>query len=304
MRKPSHEEVAAAARARLELLARDLDRTGLTRLPRIHPEPPEEPEEAQEALPEPVEVAPAGRHLPARRGGGVASLRDLLPETLTGRTLLDGGAVRILGLVVLVAVVLGGVGLARSHSESRAVAPAANVSSPAPDEQLAPVAEPVVQPAGEGAAGPVAAGGDVVVHVAGRVRRPGVVELPPGSRVADALRAAGGARRGAELAALNLARPLVDGEQVLVSAPGDAVAPAPAAAAAVGGSPAGTGALVSLNTADAAALDTLPGVGPVTAAKILDWRTAQGGFTSVDELLEISGIGEKTFAEIAPHVTL
>ena len=141
--------------------------------------------------------------------------------------------------------------------------------------------------------------GDLVVDVAGKVRRPGIAVLPPGSRVVDALEAAGGARRGVDLTSLNLARPVVDGEQILVG-----VAPAAGVAGSLGSpTPSGT-TLVNLNTADQAALETLPGVGPVTAEAILGWRTEHGGFTSVDELLEVDGIGEATLADLAPLVTL
>ena len=140
---------------------------------------------------------------------------------------------------------------------------------------------------------------DLVVDVAGKVRRPGIAVLPPGSRVVDALEAAGGARRGVDLTALNLARLVVDGEQILVG-----VAPAPGVAGTLGTPPPEGTSLVNLNTADQVALETLPGVGPVTAGAILAWRTDNGGFTSVDELLEVDGIGEATLADLAPLVTL
>jgi competence protein ComEA len=158
------------------------------------------------------------------------------------------------------------------------------------------------------AVGVATAAGEVVVHVVGQVRRPGVRSLPLGSRVADALDAAGGATPKADLSRLNLARVLVDGEQVRVPSPGDPVDPGGSASAgATGGGGAGgaaSGAKVSLNTADLAALDTLPGVGPVLAQRILDWRVAHGRFTSVDELGEVSGIGEKLLAQLGPLVTL
>ena len=144
-------------------------------------------------------------------------------------------------------------------------------------------------------------GGSVTVDVAGKVRRPGVATLPAGSRVVDALRKAGGARGRVDLSALNLARVLVDGEQILVGRPAQ---PGGLAASASTAAPDATGALVNINTATAEQLDTLPGVGPVTAQKILDWRAAHGAFSSVDELLEVDGIGEKTLADLAPHVTL
>jgi competence protein ComEA len=143
----------------------------------------------------------------------------------------------------------------------------------------------------------------VLVDVAGRVRHPGVVQLPAGSRVIDALRKAGGARPRVDLTTLNLARVLADGEQILVgrtSAATGGLAGASAAAA----PPAGGTAMVNLNSATEEQLEALPGVGPVTAQKILDWRQTHGRFSAVDELLEVSGIGDKTLARLAPYLTL
>jgi competence protein ComEA len=120
--------------------------------------------------------------------------------------------------------------------------------------------------------------------------------------VVDALEAAGGPRPGVDLTGLNLARVLVDGEQVVVGV----AAPSGAAADAVppSGGPSGPATLVNLNTATEAELDNLPDVGPVTAASILQWRDQHGGFTSVDELLEVDGIGEVTLGKLAPYVTV
>ena len=123
----------------------------------------------------------------------------------------------------------------------------------------------------------------LVVHVVGAVRRPGLFRLVEGSRVADAVARAGGPTRRAELSAVNLAAPLADGQQVVVPLRG-------AAAAAAGAGPA-AGTKVSLGAATVEQLDELPGIGPVTAEKIVEYRTAHGAFRSVDELDEVPGIG-------------
>lgn len=152
---------------------------------------------------------------------------------------------------------------------------------------------------------------EVVVHVSGAVASPGLVRLPAGSRVDDALRATGGATDEADLAALNLARPLADGEQVHVPRPGEeppAVdAPATAgdgAGGAGGGSDAAAAGPIDLNTASVEQLDELPGVGPAIAQRIVDHREANGPFTSVDGLLEVSGIGPATLEKIRPLATV
>ncbi|MET8174876.1 ComEA family DNA-binding protein [Streptomyces clavifer] len=139
--------------------------------------------------------------------------------------------------------------------------------------------------------------------MSGKVRRPGIQHLPSGSRVADALRAAGGAREGADVTGLNQARVLTDGEQVLVGLP--AAQSAAGGAEGSGGSgtaQAGPAAPVSLSTATVEQLDTLPGVGPVLAQHIIDYRTEHGGYRSVDELREVDGIGDRRFADLRPLV--
>ncbi|MFG2542157.1 helix-hairpin-helix domain-containing protein [Streptomyces sp. NPDC048594] len=148
-----------------------------------------------------------------------------------------------------------------------------------------------------GGAAPTA-GAEIVVDVGGKVRKPGVHRLPAGSRVADALRAAGGVRDGAKTDGLNRARFLVDGEQVVVGAPAPVAGVAPGGAATAGSGAAAPAAPVSLNTATPDQLDTLPGVGPVLAQHIIDYRTQRGGFRSVDELREVNGIGERRFADL------
>ncbi|MER5372174.1 ComEA family DNA-binding protein [Streptomyces sp. NPDC002553] len=165
----------------------------------------------------------------------------------------------------------------------------------------------VVGARGKAGVGVGAGTAEIVVDVSGKVREPGIHRLPAGSRVVDALNAAGGVRPGTNTDGLNRARFLVDGEQVVVGGAvvsgGGAVGGGAASGPAAGGAPgpgAGTGAgvPVSLNTATVEQLDALPGVGPVLARHIVDYRAQQGGFRSVDELREVNGIGQRRFADL------
>ena len=156
--------------------------------------------------------------------------------------------------------------------------------------------------AGSGSGGvsalPEPSASSLVVQVLGEVTRPGLVRLDVGSRVADALRAAGGLVRGGSSGGLNLARLIVDGEQIVVSRK--------AVATSVGSDPGPGGVeqapVVNLNTATASDLDALPGVGPVMAGRILDWRGTHGQFVAIEQLREISGIGARTFERLKTHV--
>lgn len=272
MRTSAHDEAVAR---RLELLSAELAREG-RRTPhtRVRPVDPPEPEttgpdDAGESGPPDFAIPRPGRHAAPRRVG--------LPPW-ADRFALGPGPVAV--VAVLVAAGLAGClwWLLQGRPE------------PVEIEQASAV--PLETPRGAGAAAE-GASGEVVVDVAGKVRKPGIVVLEPGARVVDALQAAGGALPGVDLSGLNLARPLVDGEQVLVG-----VAPPPGA---VGP---GAGGRISLNTATAVQLEELPGVGPVTAGAIVAFREEHGPFTSVQELLDVSGIGEATLAKIEPHVTL
>lgn len=168
--------------------------------------------------------------------------------------------------------------------------------------QPEPVAPPAVLTAAVPgvSAGPSGTAAALVVAVTGRVRRPGVVTVPVGARVIDAIKAAGGPLPGADLALLNLARKVADGELVVVGMPAGTGMPGGTGGAAAGGAapPGGSGSPVDLNAATLADLDTLPGVGPVLAQRILDWRTENGPFTTVDQLGDVPGIGESRLAQL------
>lgn len=139
---------------------------------------------------------------------------------------------------------------------------------------------------------------EVVVSVVGRVLHPGLIRLPEGTRVADALAAAGGALPGTDLISLNIARRLSDGEQLLVGVVPPPGQPADSVAVDASGGASGASRTIDLNAATLEQLDGLPGVGPVTAQRILDWRAAHGRFTSVNQLREVSGIGPARLADL------
>jgi competence protein ComEA len=252
--------------------------------------------------PEPTPLAPA-RGAARLTSGWRATLADRLPLTLRG-ALVDPaarGAV-LLGVVALLAALVA-LGLAW-RAAPRSVA-------------LPPASVPVVTGAAPASPPPAAAGpspspsppGRVVVDVAGKVRHPGIVTLATGARVADALGRAGGVLPGTDTSALSLARRVTDGEQVLVTgkpgtAPAVAATPAPGAADSGGGAApaADPSSPLDLNTATVEQFDGLPGVGPVLASRIVEYRTAHNGFTSVDQLHEVKGLGGKTGAELLPLV--
>lgn len=208
---------------------------------------------------------------------------------------LDPRAVVALLLVALVGLGWAGVVALRSRSQVLEVAPARVVATGTPLAGPTPSATPRA---------------DLLVDVQGPVRRPGVVHLPAGARVLDALRAAGGAKRGVSTSSLNLARPLSDGEQVVLPPRGAARAgnsgtgSSGTGGSGTGGS--GTGGAASgpvdLNAATLADLDGLPGVGPVLAQRIVDWRTEHGRFSAVEELQEVPGIGPATYADLRNRV--
>jgi competence protein ComEA len=207
------------------------------------------------------------------------------------RAVLAGAGRQRVAVTLLALAALLGAGIVWARATPRLAG-----GPEAPADQTLPRAAPDAP----SAPGP----GDLVaVHVAGRVRRPGLVRLPAGSRVHDAIRAAGGVTSGADLDAVNLARRLTDGEQVRVPGPGDPAAPLVPDAATPGTPGAGPSAPLDLNTATLEQLDALPGVGEVTAGRILAYRAAHP-FTAVDQLLEVPGIGQRRFDQLKDLVTV
>ncbi|MDN5893413.1 MAG: helix-hairpin-helix domain-containing protein [Nocardioides sp.] len=273
--------------------------------PRPEPEPEPEPARVMAELPripetEPPAVPVPGRHA-ARRGVGRSPMLDL--SALRGRVALTPAHVAVIAVMVAIGLAVTTWWVLRDDPGSPVARGATAQPLTTPLGAGASAASPSVvasESPGSTAKGAV----ELVVDVTGKVRRPGIVVLAPGSRVVDAVDAAGGAKKGVSLRNLNLAKVLQDGEQILVgvtSPPGTAASAAPDGSGTDAGSPAD---LININTASATDLEELSGVGPVTAEAIIDWRSGNGGFQSVDQLLEVDGIGEKTLADLSPHVTV
>jgi competence protein ComEA len=177
----------------------------------------------------------------------------------------------------------------------------------APPVRTSPTTATTTRVASTGTPTTGAAGGRVVVHVAGAVTKPGVVELDGGARVIDAIEAAGGGVPDADLDRLNLAAKLVDGQRVLVQRVGEPAAPSTPGSTGTGdpsADPSAGGGVLDLNTATALQLEELPGIGPALAAAILEERDRRGGFRSVNELRDVRGIGEQRFADLRDRVTV
>lgn len=290
----SRAERADAASRRLALLAADLgapDRAAPLNVPDpADPpdptDPPDPPDHSPLTDPRAPTVVPRpGRHADRRRpvwsSPPALGLPGLGPTQLT----------------VLAVIVAAGVALTAWWVVRNQATPGSPVVGPQPTS----VAPLVAGPSDPAPTGPDSAStaGTVTVDVTGKVRRPGIVVLDAGARVVDALAKAGGERAGVDLSSLNLARVLVDGEQIVVGVPRQ-VPVAPSGSTTPGAPP----VLVNINTASQAELETLPEVGPVTALAIITWREEHGGFTSVDELLEVDGIGDATLSRMAPYVTI
>jgi competence protein ComEA len=194
--------------------------------------------------------------------------------------MLSGG--EIAGLIVVLMAVLGGAGLWYARSLPKPVT-IAESGPGAAHPAVSPTSTPTL----------------LIVDVAGQVLKPGVYEFAEGERVVDAIERAGGPMPKADLSLLNLAAPLVDGTQILVPKTGPAVTGVPG-----GAMPGSSSALININTASATELETLSGIGEVLSATIVEYRTQNGPFASVDDLLDVSGIGPATLEEIRDQVTV
>ncbi|MFF7470068.1 helix-hairpin-helix domain-containing protein [Streptomyces sp. NPDC008092] len=249
------------------------------------------------------------RALPGLRSRVGLAVRERMPVWLQTRCGLERRGAVALGAVLVVAAALAVQHFWTGRTESvsapetvRAEAPyeqggervpAAGADAVGAGAASAPGAPGGGSGATTGTGGP---GAEIVVDVTGKVRDPGVHTLPAGSRVTDALQAAGGVRPGTDTNGLNRARFLTDGEQIVVGGPAPPAAPGQAGGGAATG--AGPAAPLSLNTATVEQLDALPGVGPVLAQHILDFRTQHAGFRSVDELRQVKGIGDRRYSDL------
>jgi competence protein ComEA len=262
-------------------------------------------------------AAPDAEQPPMPRPGWRARLRASIPTRLH-LTAFDPGrrGVAVLVVVALVGASGGAWYFLRAAPHVQAVnadpPPVEGGSARSPTESVAPTDGfvPVGAAAIPSGLPSPSAASELVVDVVGKVAKPGVFTLPPGSRIVDAIAAAGGALPHTDLTALDLARKLSDGQEIFVGVPPPSGAAAVSAGGVVGddtdvGANAGAGsadAIVNINTATQAQLETLPGVGAVTAQKILAWRTQHGRFTSVTQLQQVSGIGPAKYAALAGRV--
>ena len=281
----------------------------------------------------PMGPVPTVEDMGARRSDAHRSLDDLVrlacstdPEEPVRRprrlaiapraAIIAGSALLILALALALRAVLVSAG-AGSHAAPAAAAGASAPMRPPPAGTAAsPGMKPAMVPTTGSAAGPgglSTTSGSVVVHVTGAVSRPGVVTLPPGSRVTDAINAVGGASAEADTQQLNLARVLTDGEQIRVPRIGEVLpdpAPQPGGAAtpSVGTAPGktngGASGTININTASASELEKLPGIGPALAQRIVEYRDSHGPFTSVDSLTDVPGIGKAKLEGLREQATV
>ena len=281
----------------------------------------------------PMGPVPTVEDMGARRSDAHRSLDDLVrlacstdPEEPVRRprrlaiapraAIIAGSALLILALALALRAVLVSTG-AGSHAAPAAAGASTAMGSPPTGTATAPAMRPATAPTTGSEAGPgglSATSGSVVVHVIGAVSRPGVVTLPPGSRVTDAINAVGGASAEADTQQLNLARVLSDGEQIRVPRIGE-VLPAPATQPGGATTPGagiapdkpgdgGASGTININTASATDLEKLPGIGPALAQRIVEYRDSHGPFASVDALTDVPGIGKAKLEGLREQATV
>ncbi|WP_210382960.1 MULTISPECIES: helix-hairpin-helix domain-containing protein [Trueperella] len=263
----------------------------------------------------------------AMRLGAGDDVGALTTPAMKRRFVLDGNSLRIAAVLLLVLALSGVIGALSGRSTEVAVIPQGEESAQSKagaGDGGAGSGESTegghaVDGTASGKAAPDSAGSEeasaraetIVVHVSGQVAVPGVVTLPAPARVADAVQAAGGPTGEADLARINLAGPISDGVHIHVPAVGEGgdatgsgVVGGEGAASGGAGDTGAADGKVNLNTADQAGLEAIPGVGPVTAKAIIDWRNANGTFTSIDQLIDVRGIGPKTLEQLRDHVRI
>ena len=243
----------------------------------------------------------ANRAVAALADAGTA-LRERLPVWVQARCGLAPRTLAALAVVLVVATLLAAQHFWTGRPHSVQAPQLVSESRPRALGARSP-SVPLTSPGAAPSASGTQSAARIVVDVSGEVRRPGIRRLPAGSRVVDALRAAGGVNDGQDTTGLNQARVLADGEQVVVGGPGASqTAPQGGNGTTTAGGGAAPAGPVILSTATVEQLDTLPGVGPVMAKHIIDYRTQHGGFSSVDELREVNGIGDRRFSDLRPLV--
>ncbi|MFD1200725.1 ComEA family DNA-binding protein [Leucobacter albus] len=271
---------------------------------------------------------PGGRWKRAPAVGGGPDPHTWAPELPPWRRFVRGvNLPAALGVGVFVlAIAVTAIVMLRSLGGGGAELSSVGAIAPPAEAGAAEIAADGVTGATSGPAGGVIAAGEqgaLLVHIVGEVERPGVVELPAGSRVLDAITEAGGPTAEAELGAVNLARQVSDGGQILIpnadiaadwraagtagdgpSGPGGGDAASNGGTGAGSSAAGGAGGLVNVNTGGVDQLTQLPGIGPALAQRIIDWRESNGAFGSVDQLLEVSGIGQKTLEKFRDRVGL